>query len=724
MIDLGRAPLHAFGVTVFCDHADATRFHYVSDAPRLRTTDAGTPELSLLKYQLDPTLHQALGGGLLSLTVDLSVPDDVLKRLAGRLAQQYSLPKPAQLSPVVVEDGNVDVVVVDKPSDTGLVQRVLGGGAPSLYGGEACTVMAVLAADGVGLVEQALRAGGLPVGVIYRLSVLGLRPAIRARITAKWQDIYHYYENKLHGGKLLFAVDVGETLEDLVHAEAITVVVDQLVPPDQQDQTYQRALDQVQRYIVDQFFKPTLGQQPPPPDSSTGPLATIGNAIKDIAGFFGVTYSLVDVNRDELKTMTYELAAAQAERLTLSPQGTFSALAQSADGAPLDADRFIRTVSATASDEMDFDIGPAIDFAAEQIDHVDVMLAYGTHNADILLDGTARKSVSFFRESALGPSIAYHYEVDFKPGAATLGHLQSPPVQTDSRVLRINPRELYERIAVTAIAQGVPFDRYPQVIVDVRVPHADGSMIANTIQLDADHTEAGFTLLAPLGAKLPLQRRVRYVDAKGVETVVDWDTVPAGILIVGDPCPDVLTVQVLGSARFGTDVSRIVVELRPAARPDQVATAILTLAQPSASWSFARAANADPAYQYRVTIQTTRGEVRQGQWLTADGGTLVVGESIARLRQVTLMFVGKSLRDLGLLGIKVRFGYDDDASNLHAEDEVMVQDASKPVSWSYPIADVTRLAYTYQLTMIHSDGQVEPRDPVSAADLLLVVPLT
>jgi hypothetical protein len=725
MIDLGRGALHAAGVTVFPDHADPARFHFLPDAPRLRTRPDGTPELALLKYQLDPALSRALGGGLLSLTVDLSVDDDALALVTRKLKQQFAIDKP-MLSPVTVEDGSCDIVVIDRPSDAGLVARVLGSGAPSLYGDEACTFMVVLAPDGVGLVEGALAAGGLPIGVVYRLGVLGLRPALRARITARWQDAYRYYENRLHGGKLLLAVDIGTTVDELVHAEVIKIEVDQLVPPDQQNPVYQGALDRVQRYVIEQMFKPTLGQAPPPADSSTGALATIGNAIKDIAGFFSLTYSLVDLHRDELKTMSYDLSVAQAEKLTFAPQGTFSLLAAPAGGA-LDASKLVTTVPAAASDQMDFDIAAAIDLAAEQIDHVEVMLSYGTRDVDVVLDAAApRKTVSMFREDALGLAVAYHYEVHFQAGTIGIaGLLRSPDARTEDRVIRINPRELYQRVAVTALAQGVVFERYPQVIVDVQVPDpAGGGATEQTLTLDAAHPEAGFVVRAPLGAKLPLSRRVRYVDARGVEAqIADWDSFPAGILVIPDPTPEILDVQLLASARFGTAVSRLVVELRLGSHPEQVTSKLLTRDQPSATWSVALPDRAARAWQYRVTVQTPLGEVRQGQWLDGDGARLIVGEGIARLRQVTVMFVGRTLRQLDLLGIKVRFAYDDANAELHAEDEVMVTDTGKPLAWSYPIADLGRPAYSYQLTLVHSDGRSEVRDPVTASDLLLIVPL-
>ena len=81
MIDLGRPALHGESITVFFDHADPVRFYCLPDCPRLRLDADGRPELSLLKYRLDPELHEALGAGLLSLTVDLGVDQEQLDRI-------------------------------------------------------------------------------------------------------------------------------------------------------------------------------------------------------------------------------------------------------------------------------------------------------------------------------------------------------------------------------------------------------------------------------------------------------------------------------------------------------------------------------------------------------------------------------------------------------------------------------------------------------------------
>jgi hypothetical protein len=742
MIDLGRPALNGEGVTLFYDHAQPGLFYYLPDLPRLRTRDDGLPELSLLKYRLDPELHKALGAGLLSLTVDLSVDQDRLARVSRRLSGQLDTDTKIVLAPVSADSGSCELILIDSsskpaappagsapatpatPQDAagfGMVERILGSSTPSLYGDNACTFEAVLSPEGVALVEGALRTGGLPAGVVYTLQVTGLRPALRAQITARWKDVYDFYDNRFHGGKLLLTTDIGPTLEDLVNAQALQIKIDDLVPETDRLKVYQGALDQVQQYILNQFFKPTLGQTPVAPNTGDGPLQTIGKVIKDVAGVFSFTYSLRKVDRDELKTLSFSLNAAQAEKLTLSPQGTFGVLL---DG--VEVSKLVTAVEPAASAEMKFDVAPAIDLAPEQIDHLEARLSYGDRHEKLMLDSAApRKQVSFWYEANLGPEIELVYDVEFRADSAgQTSRLTSSSIKTANRVIRLNPRELYQRAQLRIVAKGVPFDRYPSVVVDLSVTDTvNGWSTAESLELTAAHPEAVFSARAGLQSRVMFNRRLRYVDTHGQEFVVDWDDADPGILVVGDPFPDVVNVQILGSARFGAEVRRLIVEVRPKAMPDKVSTFVLTADKPADSWSWAAPADSSRDYEYRVTVYTVRGEVRQGNWLPGTPGKLVVGEGIARLRQIKMIFVGPSLKDLGLLGVKAHFSYEDQSSGLFAEDEMLIQDLSQPVTWSYPLADPSRQNYSYQITEIKKDGTSQPQDPVSTSEMLVILPL-
>jgi hypothetical protein len=244
-----------------------------------------------------------------------------------------------------------------------------------------------------------------------------------------------------------------------------------------------------------------------------------------------------------------------------------------------------------------------------------------------------------------------------------------------------------------------------------------------TIELTAAHQENVFTVRAGLDSRVLFERRVRYLDTHGAETTVDWDDADAGVLVVRDPLPDIIDLQILGSARFGSVVRRLIVELRPKAAPQQVTTIILTADKPSDTWSWPVDSGGNRAYEYRVTLFTANNEVKKGEWLDGTPGTLVVGEGIARIRQVEMIFVGASLASLKLLGLKIRFSFDDKQSGLFAEDEFLVQDTSKSLKWTYPVADPARQEFTYQITSIAQDGSMHDAQPVATSSLLIVRPL-
>lgn len=743
MIDLGRPAFHAQGVTLFADHAEANTLHYLPDRPRLRMRgdDDNLPELSLLKYQLDERLHHALGAGLLSLTVDLGVDETVLESVGRRAAARFHLTGPVKLVPVTADSGTCELVLIDRasrddaaapadgtaPAAPGLVARIVGNTTPSLFGANAATFHVVLEAEGVTLVERALRQSGLPAGVVYNLQTRGLRPALRVRVSARWEDMYTFYENRLHGGKLLVATDIGPTIEELEHRELLKIEVDELVPIEDVPIARQQALDYVQRYVLEQFFKPTLGQAPPAEDGETGALETIGRAIKDIAGFFSLTYSLRELKREELKTFDLQQSVARAERLTLAPQGTFPVLLDGNVDPPR-LDLLIKSVEAAASAEMRFDVGLAANAESEGIDRVEAFVTYDGRVHQLELDATTPRDTLrlWYRESA-GLAVRYRYDVHFRAGTPGLtSTLSSPERTTEARVLRLDPRELYQRREIRAVASGLPFDRYPTVLVDVAVRDPRrGWEMTDALRLDAAHVEAAFRVRAALDDIVRFRRRLRYIDPNGRETEVPWEDVDPGIFIVGDPLPEIIDVQILASARFGTKVRRLVVELRPRSDPSRVAVRLLTAEQPASSWSWAAGADDDRGYDYRVTVHTALGEVREGRWLAGPPGKLIVGEGIARLRQVELLLLGKRLPELGLLAIKVRFSREDPAGDLPVEEEeILVTDPTQPIGWAYAVASENDVSFTYQLTLIRTDGQRVTEPPVTTSDLMAVRVLT
>ncbi|MDM7853466.1 hypothetical protein [Cellulomonas alba] len=733
MIDLA-APARTYdGVTVMGDHADATRFHYVPVRPRLVTDDAGRPELTLLKYQLDEQTQGASGAGVLSLAVDLDVADDVLAAVRAKVAAAVGR-SGITLTPVWPDSGTCRLIILGSdgspagsaggpaaaapaaaPAPGGLVETVVGGADPALASGARTLFTVSLTPDGVALVEQALTTGGLPFGVVYDLRAAALRPALHATVTADYAYAYHYYENRFHGGRLLVAADIGETIQDLRQQQAITVTIDDLVPDADRDAVYQQAIDAVTQYVLQTLFTPTLSQAPAPPSG--------GNLLSTIVDLFTASYSLITLDTSELKTLTYTLTAATAEEIPLAPQGELVSMLPA--GTP--AAQHVVTVTAPPADHLVADVATLVDLAAESIERVDVTLTFAGADSDVtLMPAAPHVTTSLWRGSSTDTEAAYRYRVQFAADGTQglTGALAGAGGRSAHGLVRVDPRELYQRLEVRPALHGVPSDRFPRVLVDLSAHEAlDGWSASTTLSLDATTTEALATYRARKDGLVDVQARVRYVRADGTELVRAVGDVEPGPFVIGDPEPDQVAVSVLASARFGTAVARLVVELRPDAAPDRVTTLTLDSTTTAAPWSYAPSAAAR-GYAYRVTVQEASGAVRTGEWLPGpDSPTLVVGEGFAQLRDVRIQFVGTTLAAAGLLALRIRCAFTDPTAGLEADQEFLAQDPLAPLTWQYPVADAARADYAFTITRIHADGSATTDATLTGPDLLRVVPV-
>ena len=217
------------GLTIFRDHADPNLFYYACERPRL-AMNGNTPEFVFLVYQRDitdnPTLSpdakEQLGGGFLAFTVDLSVDDNQIKearRQLGRFADGT-----VNLAPLQYRSGTVRLSITkdtaeapgatsDAPKGVSFFEEVYGTSKPSLLSDNRATFGVMLDHEGALLMEAALKSGISPIGVIYDLEYLGMRPAFNVKITADYTRIYDHLEMQfgIKGGvgPISAAVDIG-----------------------------------------------------------------------------------------------------------------------------------------------------------------------------------------------------------------------------------------------------------------------------------------------------------------------------------------------------------------------------------------------------------------------------------------------------------------------------------------------------------------------------------
>ena len=118
------------GLTLYRDYNATNRYYYMPLYPKL-TREAGEPLYQLLIYRRDITDNPAfkegdrLGGGFLTMTVDLSVPESTLNAIKEELSKQSG--QEIELTPVPMDAGSVRITALGTSSGATEAVQPTGG---------------------------------------------------------------------------------------------------------------------------------------------------------------------------------------------------------------------------------------------------------------------------------------------------------------------------------------------------------------------------------------------------------------------------------------------------------------------------------------------------------------------------------------------------------------------------------------------------------------------
>lgn len=398
------------GLMIYRDHADPDLFYYVPERPRLARNEGGVPEFIFLKYRrdvtdnadFDPDVKQSLGGGFLAFTVDLGVDDEELAAMKSELGRFAT--GTVKLTPIGFRKGSVRLTITKDAADApdaqanaprGLTffEEVYGATKPSLFGFNRATFAVVLSQEAATLFEAALKSGISPIGVIYDLEFLGLRPAFHVKITAEYKRIYDSLEIEFGARGQIGPVSVGAQVDlafqKLRDSGAVKVEVLSFTDDENLRKQADEAFNWFKTDLIKDFFKtsmeppsfmranggggilgqlqsllgplggsqtgspiPQLGvpttQAPtpaPPPTNLASNMATSeghnraatqaggggGGAAGNSLSPFQVGFSLKVIHQDELKTREFEYSMQAAVARNAAPQGLFSTVVEGLD---------------------------------------------------------------------------------------------------------------------------------------------------------------------------------------------------------------------------------------------------------------------------------------------------------------------------------------------------------------------------------------------------------
>lgn len=289
------------GLTLFRDHANPNLFYYACERPRLAMNE-GVPEFVFLVYQRDitdnpnltPEAKQQLGGGFLAFTVDLSVDDVQLREVRRRLGQFAD--GDVELAPLPYRSGTVRLSITKDtaeapgatataPKGVSFFEEVYGTSKPSLLSGNRATFGVMLDHEGALLMEAALKSGISPIGVIYDLEYLGMRPAFNVKITADYKRIYSHLEMQfgIRGGvgPITAAVDIGMAWQKLREDGSIKVEVINFTDDENFRKQADTAFDWFKTELLRDFFKSSLE---PPSFMKQGQSSNLLGALQSLLG--------------------------------------------------------------------------------------------------------------------------------------------------------------------------------------------------------------------------------------------------------------------------------------------------------------------------------------------------------------------------------------------------------------------------------------------------------
>lgn len=556
-------PFHMIeGVSLFRDHADRLQWYYLPLGPRLTVTrdpgagNAAVPQLQVIKFR-----GSAGSGGFLNFDVDLGIDPDLLEDVARQLKSRESLPDRPRLAPVPLVDGTVRLLLFDlvdtpppasgpggapappprgdaaPPGPEKFVLKAEHAAKPALYGDNRAAFSVQLSQAGVTILEKALQGEMSPIGVVYSLDFLALRPAYHVRVHADWDRVQKHFEEHFKTRiPLIYQSDVDKIVDKLIEEQVITIEVDTFVPEGEDASGVlgrrDQAVQEVQDMVTETFFKPSIEPMPRQDGTSSG-LETAGRVIRMI-GSGGMSeaklfsYSKSDVTRIDKKRLDVNMRERTTVKRTIYPQGHLAGLFRLLRDGGVDLQRFILSVD---TDDPWFQkrkvhLISRADFAADSITSLNVTVEYAGEPKNAILDATLPNEDlewgSRVENGTMRREAKLRYTVNFKDADGTERPiaLQSPEQVVTADNVEIVPRELYTIIQVPILALNFPWDRYSHVEIKTRYEDAaNGIKQGDVFLLDKDHPEATLKLFVRDPAKTTFAYRTIYrgVNHKDLE---------------------------------------------------------------------------------------------------------------------------------------------------------------------------------------------------------------
>src|SRR5262249_12440033 len=193
------------------------------------------------------------------------------------------------------------------------------------------------------VLEQALQGEMSPIGVVYSLDYLALRPAYQVHVDVDWDRVQKHLDEHFKVDVLVFSADIEKVVDSLIESRVIQIDVDTFVPEGEDTTAVlgrrDQAVNDVRDMITEAFFKPGLD---PMQDDTASNVANFIERLHDAtrAPARVFTYQKVDRTRIDKKTLNVTMNERTTIKRTIYPQGHLAGLFRTLQQEGMDLSQF------------------------------------------------------------------------------------------------------------------------------------------------------------------------------------------------------------------------------------------------------------------------------------------------------------------------------------------------------------------------------------------------
>ncbi len=715
------------GVSILPDHADPLQFYYMPLAPRFVTRRDGqidVPQLLLIKFQ-----SAAGTGGFADFDVHLGLTPDELADVRRELQRLARLPAEPNLAPVPVVDGRVELMLFGKTSsdvpagDDGFIKQIRHAAKPALYGDNRAAFSVELDQRGITILEQAMRGEMAPIGVVYSLDYLALRPAYHVKLRIQWDRVQDYLDEKYGQEGLFTSIDIQNTVDKLIERRDIEFEADTFVPEDEGGTLTERrdaAVARVRDMITDAFFVSSLDPLRTAPDGWDKAAQFIKSFSPQRMMPMGVfSYRKTEYRRIDSKRLDVDFSERTTIKRSIYPQGHLSGLFR-VFGQGLDPKRLVINVDA---DDPWFKRRKlrVISHAnpADGVRSVTATLTYGGTTQAVRLDEQTPQAQiewpSVIADGRMLMPVHLRYAVELLPveGGERPTRLESGDIEVPADAVSIEPRDLFSLETISVLTLGTfPFDRFPRV--DVRLRYDDpahGIRQDDIVRISAEKKNAEwqrFLVGEPAG---PVMAKLVYHGADQRRHETPFAPLPMAQVDVDDPFPRRLRIDVVSALDFlAVDRAFVDVVYEDARNGIKLDDSIeLAADKPARPFLIDRVDQTLNRVRYKVTILMKDTTLFEGPWSTTLGKRIFVRSDLRGHRAVVLRAPGDFVaRKLERITVEARAK--DELAGLAFADRFEFTDAGSTATFEFDFVDPAADAYELKVKRLFRNGMSSETD--------------